>query len=303
MVDNLRRSLFPPTALAALVAGWLLPFQAAQVWTVFIVAMFALPSLLPWFAGLIPRRPGISKRSHFRDLAKDLVVAIAQVAFQLTFLAHQAYMMTDAIVRTLYRLMISRRRLLEWVTAAQTSRLLRDNLRRFRWQLASSAAFALAIFIVLRAVGSGGDMVALPFLMLWTFSPLVAKWVSYSPPQSGNLPVSDRDARDLRLIARRDWRFFEIYVTAADHMLPPDNFQEEPRARRAANLADEYRALSAFHNLGARFRLDRNARCRRPPRSDDQDHEGHGSLSRPLLQLVRHGGFASASPPLRFDGR
>jgi cyclic beta-1,2-glucan synthetase len=59
MVDNLRRSLVPPAALAALVSGWLLPLAAAQVWTAFVVATFALPSLLPWFSGLIPRRPGI----------------------------------------------------------------------------------------------------------------------------------------------------------------------------------------------------------------------------------------------------
>ena len=96
--------------------------------------------------------------------------------------------------------------------------------------MASSAAFALAIFALLSVVGSGTDLVALPILMLWTFSPLVARWVSYSPPQSSDMPVSERDARDLRFIARRDWRFFETYVTAADQMLPPDNFQEEPRA-------------------------------------------------------------------------
>jgi cyclic beta-1,2-glucan synthetase len=33
----------------------------------------------------------------------------------------------------------------------------------------------------------------------------------------------------LRLIARQTWRFFETFVTASDNMLPPDNFQEDPR--------------------------------------------------------------------------
>ena len=37
------------------------------------------------------------------------------------------------------------------------------------------------------------------------------------------------DAHALRLIARRTWRFFETFVTAEDHMLPPDNFQEDPK--------------------------------------------------------------------------
>ena len=42
------------------------------------------------------------------------------------------------------------------------------------------------------------------------------------------LSESDIDARALRLTARRTWRFFENFVTPADHMLPPDNFQEDP---------------------------------------------------------------------------
>ena len=39
----------------------------------------------------------------------------------------------------------------------------------------------------------------------------------------------DADAQALRLIARRTWRFFETFVTPADNMLPPDNFQEDPQ--------------------------------------------------------------------------
>ncbi len=46
---------------------------------------------------------------------------------------------------------------------------------------------------------------------------------------AGSNPLADTDARALRLIARRTWRFFETFVTANDHMLPPDNFQEEPQ--------------------------------------------------------------------------
>src|SRR5260370_31932710 len=42
-------------------------------------------------------------------------------------------------------------------------------------------------------------------------------------------PVSAADARALRLVARRTWRFFETFVTPEDHMLPPDNFQEDPK--------------------------------------------------------------------------
>ncbi|MCH8241685.1 MAG: hypothetical protein IH897_03615, partial [Planctomycetes bacterium] len=41
----------------------------------------------------------------------------------------------------------------------------------------------------------------------------------------------------MQLIARRTWRFFEIFVTEEEHWLPPDNFQEDPQpvvARRTS---------------------------------------------------------------------
>jgi cyclic beta-1,2-glucan synthetase len=69
-----------------------------------------------------------------------------------------------------------------------------------------------------------------PFVLLWVMSPAIAVWISLSPLVAGRLTVTAADARALRLIARRTWRYFETFVTAEDQMLPPDNFQEDPKA-------------------------------------------------------------------------
>src|SRR5271154_7195545 len=60
-------------------------------------------------------------------------------------------------------------------------------------------------------------------------SPAIARWASLPPPMAGANLASDESTRSLRLIARRTWRFFETFVTADDHMLAPDNFQETPQ--------------------------------------------------------------------------
>jgi cyclic beta-1,2-glucan synthetase len=41
---------------------------------------------------------------------------------KVVLIAHQAWMMGDAIVRTLYRLFVSRKNLLEWRTASQAQK-------------------------------------------------------------------------------------------------------------------------------------------------------------------------------------
>ena len=79
MLDNLRRSLSAPAAFAALVAGWTLPLASPGVWSAFVVATLATPAFLPFFLGLVPRRLGISKRSHLLAVGADLGLALRQV--------------------------------------------------------------------------------------------------------------------------------------------------------------------------------------------------------------------------------
>jgi len=67
------------------------------------------------------------------------------------------------------------------------------------------------------------------FVIAWIASPAIARWASRSPLVAGRVQVSDVEARALRQVARRSWRYFETFVTAEDQMLPPDNFQEEPK--------------------------------------------------------------------------
>ena len=119
MLDNLRRTLIAPAAVLTLLVAWTLPGVAPDVWTKLVLLSLALPALVPVTTDVIPQRPGISKRVYLRSLVGSLALAGAHIALTLTLLAHQAWLMADAIVRTLYRLLISRRRLLEWVSAAQ----------------------------------------------------------------------------------------------------------------------------------------------------------------------------------------
>ncbi len=229
MLDNLRRTLSAPAMVVALTAGWLLPLPAALAWTIFLLTTIALPALLPVVTAIVPHRRGITAHSHLRALGADLWLALLQIIFSITFLAHQAWLMIDAITRTLYRLFVSHRNLLEWTTAAQAQ--LSTQLAPvvpYRRMIAS-AIIAFIALLLIAWKGQAAQWLALPFILLWLFAPAIARAISVSPPVAGRLAVSTEDALSLRLIARRTWRYFETFVTAAEHMLPPDNFQEDPQ--------------------------------------------------------------------------
>jgi cyclic beta-1,2-glucan synthetase len=228
MLDNLRRTLFAPAAFLTLLAGWTLPFAAPSIWTTFVLACIAIPALLQVLIGAIPRRRGISKRSHARAVGTDLMLAASHVGLTVTLLAHQAWLMTDAIVRTLTRVYVTRGKLLEWVTAAQAKSGLDLSLRSSYRRMSAAVALAFAAVILVAFQSREVWPIAAPFALVWALSPMIAYWISLPPRAAATQPLSEEDVRTLRLTARRTWRFFETFVGPDDHALPPDNFQEEP---------------------------------------------------------------------------
>lgn len=64
--------------------------------------------------------------------------------------------------------------------------------------------------------------------------------------------LSKDQARALRLIARRTWRYFETFVTAAENFLPPDNFQEIPRPAIATRTSPTNIGLYLLSTVVAR---------------------------------------------------
>ena len=252
MLDNLRRSLLAPCMFLTLMAGWLTPGLSPWVWTRFILATIAIPTLIPFFAGVNARLRGISKRSHFRGVASDLSLGLSQAALTVTFLSYQAWLMCDAIFRTLFRLLISRKNLLEWVTAAQAKYLVDLNIYVIFRRMAGGTVFALAALMAAWLWHPQVMPVVFPFVVMWMVAPAVAHWISLPPRQSEQESLSVADARALRNIARQTWRFFEAFVSVDDHSLPPDNFQEDPKPTVAHRTSPTNVGLYLLSTLVAR---------------------------------------------------
>ena len=163
-------------------------------------------------------------------LARTLRLALIQSGLMIVFLAHQAWLMSDAILRTLVRLTVTRRRLLEWVPAAHAAFGPRPRALHFYRRM--SGALVIGAVAIASTWFWGGQAwpLAAVFAGVWFASPAVAFWASLSPRILGRRPLTEADAQSLRLVARRTWRFFEAFVTPADNMLPPDNFQEAPKS-------------------------------------------------------------------------
>jgi len=251
MADNLRRSLSAPASFATLLAGWCLPGVGPARWTLFVLGVFSIPTILSFVTSLLPPRKGVAKRSFLRGVAADFAIGLAQTALRVVLLAHAAWLRVDAIARTLWRLAATRRHLLEWVPAAQAHRALDLEISGFYRRMRSAIGLAAAAGLLVAAFGTGGWRWAAPFLALWLASPLVARWISLPPRESARPRISAAQGREFRRIARRTWRYFERFMGPESHHLPDDNFQEVPNPQIARRTSPTNIGLALLSTVAA----------------------------------------------------
>ena len=231
MLDNLRRSLVPIFAVVGFIVTLALSnWQPAACWLLLLVAQLLLPSLIGIVSALFAPARGITLRSKYHTIGTNLVHALRLAALNFIFLAHKAWSNADAIIRTWWRMVISRRHSLEWTTAAASARQASGTWRDSCSKWPAGWCRRWLHWWSQRSVGRDSCGV-LPAAVLWLIAPLVAQRSSARLDRV-ELQADPGDLLELRLVARRTWGFFETFVTAEQSHLPPDNFQED-RSRRS----------------------------------------------------------------------
>ncbi|MBV9479628.1 MAG: glycosyl transferase, partial [Acidobacteria bacterium] len=227
ILDNLRRSLVEPAIFLLLVLGWIaLPGNPVR-WTLVALGILFLP---PWFefALNLARAAFESKPKVAEDSVKGLVATTLNVFLMLTFLAHQALISLDAVIRSLVRRIITQRRLLEWETAAEAELAIKRHTpieRYLNW----TPALALLLAVLVGFTHPRALPPALPIVFLWAGSKLISLWLN-EPPRAARSEASAKDELFLRRSALRTWRYFSEFSTEEHHWLIPDNVQEKPPA-------------------------------------------------------------------------
>ncbi|MGJ7532479.1 MULTISPECIES: GH36-type glycosyl hydrolase domain-containing protein [unclassified Variovorax] len=226
MSDNLRRSLVVPASFALLV---LVVFTQAMPlgWALAAVASaLTLGPLLGALAGLVPTRRAIELRHFFDVGAVELLRAMAGAAWQFVQLAAQTRLLLDAWFRATWRLVVSRRHLLEWTTAAQAQAQSSGRLTPFLRNAAASSVVCVALAVA--ALWSAYPVIGALLFVLWALAPVAAWWGSRTEAKAPD-PLNADQRTYLEKLAHDTWRFFEHVVGPDDNHLPPDNLQLEPQ--------------------------------------------------------------------------
>jgi len=247
--DNLRRSLVPLALTLLLLLGWT-ALSPAWFWTMSVIGIILIPPLISSILEMFQKPDDVLLGPHLAAALRAAGRHFAQAAFTLVCLPYEAFFSLDAIARTAGRMLVTRRRLLEWNPSGELDRNSPTGLIASCRSMGIAPVIASATAVYLAASNPAALAVAGPMLCLWFAAPAVAWWISR--------PLARREARltadqllFLRKISRKTWAFFETFVGPEEHWLPPDNYQEYRGAALAHRTSPTNMGFALLANLSA----------------------------------------------------
>jgi len=227
MFDNLRRSLVAPSLILLVALSFSILPGSIYFWLGFFIFAQASPLVISILSVLISKRFGNRRIKRYIPVILGIKATFLQGLLSLVFLPHKAWTMANAICVTLFRVLITKKNLLEWVTAADVEKTQKNSLKSYLIKMKSSVFESVVILIFAFIFKPDTIIVGSLFLIIWGSSPFIAFWVSKDEKEKG-LKVSEEDLLELGRIARKTWRYFEELSNQKSHFLAPDNYQVDP---------------------------------------------------------------------------
>lgn len=261
IADNLARSLLPPSLVVLAALGWISGTLSPWIWTILVAATPGVPIVLGAAdvaarqlfrprAGDGRRGTPPTLRSRIRRTASVARLQGERWALSTTLLLAESMVAADAVIRTLVRVTLTRRHLLEWTTAAQAARRATDRALVVWSEMSATVAAAAGLAGVVWLLRPEALPAAAPLLAAWLLSPQVSHLVSRRPERGPEELAAD-DRRFLREVALRTWMFFERFMRSEDHWLPPDNFRESGGGQVARRTSPTNIGLGLTSTLAA----------------------------------------------------
>ena len=227
MLDNMRRSLLAPSLMVLAVLAFSGLPGNLFFWLIYLLGSLAVPFIITLIQTLLAQRFAVGRAKRYIHTMLGLKAALFRFLITFVMLPYQAFLMGNAILVTLSRVLVTHRNMLEWIPSADVEKMQKSTLRSYCAQmwiptLGCMCIPILTVVFMPEALGLG-----LSFALLWSSEPLIAYAMSREIKDA--LPqASPEDTRELRRIARKTWRYFEEFTMTQTHFLPPDSNQVDP---------------------------------------------------------------------------
>jgi cyclic beta-1,2-glucan synthetase len=228
IIDNLRRSALPIFAAIVIILG--LTIFKKLPFFLFLVGFtpYFFEPIISLIVNLINLVKNRKKGATLIDAFLETKDAFFESFYKFSFLLFEAYLMLDAIFRTLYRMIISKKNLLEWKTADESEKENKQSKRYFYKKMWISPLLAIIVLIIYIILGGSFKLWLVLMILVWIVAPYIAYFISEEIKQK-KINIGSYEYKELNLLARKTYLYFEDLCKHEHYYWAPDNFQEYPK--------------------------------------------------------------------------
>jgi cyclic beta-1,2-glucan synthetase len=228
MFDNLRRSLLTPLTFILIILLLYVRDINVKPWFLLILISLSMQHVLPLLSGIVFLKKKTSIVVQIQSLLEEFFSGLSRFILYIVFLPYQSWVLLDAIVRTMFRLIFSKKKLLEWTTSATAKSSTSTKLNSFIKRMFKTEISVVFLGLLILFHGPTNLTIFYSLIVLWLVSPLIAWRISLPPEKEMIALLNEVDIIFLKNTGRKIWHFFATFVNVNENFLPPDNFQEDP---------------------------------------------------------------------------
>ena len=237
IIDNILRSKLETSILITILYTFLLKVvYKTKILPLLLIVFIALiiPYILEIINKIIFRKEGETKQKTFEKNHTTFFNSLIKIFLSFITLPDKAYMAINAEFTSLYRMLISKKHLLEWVTAEEAEKSQKNDLKNYYKNMIPNLIVSLIIFglLILVDIESFTKILFFIFSVLWIIAPLIMYFISKPKKEINKLDLLNKNEKDYILdIAEKTWLFFKENIVEKTNYLPPDNYQEDRKPK------------------------------------------------------------------------
>ena len=234
ILDNLRRSILEIFCIIGILfflsIGLIYNFKIWIVISLIIISII-MPTVLDYINYIVFKKEGMKKQKTFEESLSILQASFLRGIISISFLPHKAYISLQAIIKTIYRMCISKEHLLEWTTSEEAEHILKTNLMSFYSQMLPNVIFSTLLIILVKNYNNMLNIILGNCLtLLWLIGPIIAWYISMQNKETKMIEkLSQEEIQYIMEVGNKTWQYFYMYMNKENNYLPPDNFQEDRR--------------------------------------------------------------------------
>ena len=262
ILDNIRRSLLEISVLVSFLYltfincifnGEMKKFYGLNIQNgnnnIFIVQIILavtiiVPFILELLNLIILKKEGEKKQKEFSPRISGVRGAMGRLVLTLGCLPYKAYISLKAITKTLYRMIISKKHMLEWVTSEEAEQIAKCDLFSYYKQMVVNVIGGIILFLIYKN--------AVIISLIWIFTPYIMCMISKDKIKKTNLEKLNKDEKTYVFnIAKKTWDFFSDFLNEENNYLIPDNYQEDRKNKIVFRTSSTNIGLSLLSVISA----------------------------------------------------